>query len=66
MIKYLFALYFTLCPWLSNAHEAHTEHQHSSLAVSVAFDAQGQLWRASVNGGHVTVAHSADLGKTFS
>lgn len=66
MIKYIFAIFLTLCPWWVNSHEAHTEHQHSSLAVSVAFDAQGQLWRASVNGGLVQVSHSADLGKTFS
>lgn len=49
-----------------HAHEAHTEHQSSSLAVSAVFDAQGKLWRASVNGGHVAVAYSQDLGKTFS
>lgn len=66
MIRYLFAICFSLCPWLVNGHEAHTEHQNSSLAVSVAFDTRGQLWRASVNGGHVTVTQSADLGKTFS
>lgn len=36
------------------------------LAVGATFDAQGRLWRASVNDGHVAVSHSDDLGKTYS
>lgn len=66
MIRYLFLLSMTLFASLANSHEAHTEHQHSSLAVSMAFDSQGQLWRASVHEGFVVVSHSADLGKNFS
>jgi len=67
MIRYLFfiGLLFSFIGFV-HAHEAHTEHHPSSMAVSVAFDAQGLLWRASVNGGHVVVAHSKDMGKTFS
>lgn len=48
------------------AHDAHTEHDASELAVSVASDAAGNLWRASVKDGFVLVDNSADLGKTFS
>lgn len=67
MIRYLFLIGFLFSfAGLVHAHEAHTENHSSSLAVSAAFDAQGQLWRASVNGGHVVVAYSKDLGKTFS
>ena len=66
MIKYLFALALTFLTLVTDAHEAHTEHAHASLAVSVAFDGRGQLWRASVIDGWVLVSHSADLGKTFS
>lgn len=49
----------------ASAHEAHTQHAASELAVSVVFDATGKLWRASVHGGFVQVDSSADLGKTF-
>lgn len=37
-----------------------------TLAVAVAFDAKGRLWRAHVNDGHVLVDHSDDQGATFS
>lgn len=48
------------------AHEEHTMPQKSTLAISVAFDAQGTLWRASVKDGFVVVDGSRDLGNTFS
>ena len=48
------------------AHEEHTMPQKSNLAISVAFDAQGKLWRASVKDGFVQVDASSDLGKSFS
>ncbi len=48
------------------AHEAHTMPQKSTLAISVAFDSAGTLWRASVHEGFVQVDKSSDLGKTFS
>jgi len=47
------------------AHEAHTHNSASKLAVSVMFDQQGQLWRASVADGIVYVDSSSDQGKTF-
>ncbi len=50
----------------TNAHEAHTQHTASRLAISVVFDEVGKLWRASVHDGFVQVDSSADLGKTFS
>ena len=40
--------------------------QKSTLAISVAFDANGKLWRAAVKDGFVLVDASDDLGKTFS
>ncbi|HEY9210001.1 MAG TPA: sialidase family protein [Methylotenera sp.] len=49
-----------------SAHEEHTKHHNSSLAVSLAFDGQGSLWQVSVNGGFVEVNSSSDFGKTFS
>lgn len=49
-----------------SAHEEHTKHHNSSLAVSLAFDGQGSLWQVSVNGGFVEVSSSSDFGKTFS
>ena len=36
------------------------------LAASAAFSGKGELWAASVDGGHVMVRRSADAGKTWS
>ena len=47
------------------AHEGHTHPQKSSLAVSLAFDATGRLWRVGVQDGFVVVDASADNGKSF-
>lgn len=49
-----------------SAHEAHTQNSATKLAVSFAFDQQGELWRASVHEGFVLVDKSTDKGKTFS
>jgi len=40
--------------------------QRPPLAVTVAFDAHGRLWRATVRGGHVWLDASGDLGNSFS
>ena len=48
------------------AHEGHAEYQKSNLAISLAFDDNGKLWRASVKDDFVFVDASDDLGKTFS
>ncbi len=66
MIRYLFVFSLICGVGFVRAHEAHTEHHTSNLAVSAVFDDQGILWRASVNGNHVVVSYSKDLGKTFS
>jgi hypothetical protein len=49
----------------AQAHEEHTQHQSSNLAVSVAFDANGNLWRARAKDDFVLVDMSRDLGKSF-
>lgn len=49
-----------------SAHEAHTEISASEMAVGLAVDRQGSLWRASVLDGFIFVDMSADNGKTFS
>jgi hypothetical protein len=48
------------------AHEENAKPQEDSLAVGLAFDTQGSLWRASVKNGLILVDSSRDLGKTFS
>lgn len=40
--------------------------KEQTLAMSIAFDQQGRLWRASVKAQHVLVDYSDDGGKTFS
>lgn len=73
MIK-LLGLYFLAClvvpAW---AHEAHTESDVGAksskphdLAMSVAFDKSGRLWRACVKAGRVLVDYSDNKGKSFS
>ncbi|MEQ1598637.1 MAG: sialidase family protein [Methylotenera sp.] len=52
----------------SYAHGEKKQHDMTppdSLAVSVAVDSKGKLWRVGVSDGFVQVAHSANLGKTF-
>jgi hypothetical protein len=49
-----------------SAHEAHTEISASEMAVGLAVDRHGKLWRASVLDGFIFVDMSADNGKTFS
>jgi hypothetical protein len=71
MIRYFLALGLFLLGLVgltltAAAHEEHTQHSNASLAVSMAFDAQGKLWRASASDGFVEVSASSDSGKTFS
>jgi len=69
---------FCVSPVLAHEEHEHGDAKHSpekmwadilakdqTLATSVAFDAQGRLWRASVRDRHVLVDYSDDLGKTF-
>lgn len=59
-----FIFFFALSANLG-AHEVHTTAA-SNLGISLAFDMQGNLWRAHVKEGFVQVDKSADNGKTFS
>jgi len=65
-MKKLLAIFCTLLSLNAFAHEAHTMGSKSTLAISVAFDSNGKLWRASVRNGFVLVDASEDLGKSFS
>jgi hypothetical protein len=66
----LVAFVFTLL--VSITGFAHGEKMHhdmtppDSLAISVALDMQGNLWRVGVSDGFVELSKSTDLGKTFS
>jgi len=63
---FFLALSALVCLTLSaQAHEEHTQHQSSNLAVSVAFDADGNLWRVRAKDDFVLVDMSRDLGKRF-
>ena len=71
-MKHILTLLFA-CAWLASAAAwSHEGHEHSSnvstapLAMSLAFDQHGRLWRAGVQDGFVTVAYSDDLGRRFS
>jgi hypothetical protein len=76
MSKVFFALFFALIGQAIAAPQPDAKAPHDmekmwplarqQLAVNATFDAQGQLWVASVKDGHVLVSHSADLGKTYS
>jgi len=67
MTRYLIALSLFCCTFNVSAHEEQAQQQQNvTLAVSVAFDATGNLWRVSTNGDFVQVDVSSDLGKSFS
>lgn len=65
-MRILWLIWLCIGASFANAHEAHTKHQKTTLAMSVAFDSAGVLWRASVQDGFVVVDNSNDLGKHFS
>ena len=66
VMRFFLAILSLLFALNTYAHEGHAMGQSSALAISVAFDAQGNLWRASVKDDFVLVDKSGDLGKTFS
>lgn len=66
MIKFILGFSLLLCTFFLSAHEEHTEHQKTAMAVSVAFDSQGGLWKAAVHDGFLQVSKSKDMGKSFS
>lgn len=65
-MRNLFAIILLICSFSLWGHEAHEGAESGPLAVSLAFDAEGTLWRAGVKDGFVQVDASTDLGKTFS
>jgi hypothetical protein len=64
LLQLLFTSLFLMMAGMAVGHEGHDHAQ--PLAISLAFDASGTLWRVSVNGGFVVVDRSADMGKSFS
>jgi len=64
MKKLLFLLLACLAS-LAQAHEGHNNHQSSNLAVSIAFDAKGNLWRVRAKDDFLLVDVSRDFGKSF-
>ncbi len=66
MKKLMLSLCLLFTTLISSAHEEHTMPQKSNMAISVAMDAAGKLWRASVRDGMVMVDYSSDLAKSFS
>jgi len=65
-MKFLIKLMLLLVCTQLHAHEKHARPLKSKLSISVAFDVQGGLWRASVKDDLVIVDVSRDLGKSFS
>jgi hypothetical protein len=66
MKKLLLSLCLLFTASMSNAHEEHTMPQKSNMAISVAMDATGKLWRTKVHDGIVMVDYSSDFAKSFS
>ncbi len=64
-IKFIFILLLVCFQAKAHAHKAHTIEGPDAVFISVAFDAQGALWRATTKAGFVWVDKSVDLGKTF-
>ncbi|NBQ71024.1 MAG: hypothetical protein EBU46_20215 [Nitrosomonadaceae bacterium] len=54
----LLGIFFLIAPRMILAHEGHDHGP--SLAISVAIDGQGNLWRASVKDGFVIVDKASD------
>lgn len=65
-MKNLLAFCLICLCYCVSAHEEHFSSQENSLAISVAFDTQGSLWRVLEKNGLILVDSSRDLGKTFS
>jgi hypothetical protein len=66
VVLFLLGLQALLAASLALAHEGHDHGAAAApLAISLVFDAQGTLWRASVKDGHVLVDSSPDNGQHF-
>lgn len=64
LLQLLFISLFLMPAGMAVGHEGHGHAQ--TLAISLAFDPSGTLWRVSVTGGFVVVDSSSDMGKSFS
>lgn len=73
MVRFVALVLFAVCG-IAFAHDDHAGHGGKgaagpaklSLAASAAFDAKGELWAVSADGGHVVLRRSADAGKKWS
>jgi hypothetical protein len=59
------ALLISLSSYAHGDKKHHDMTPPDSLAISVALDAQGNLWRVGVTEGFVELSKSIDFGKTF-
>jgi hypothetical protein len=66
LTTFVFTLLISLSGFAHGEKKHHDMTPPDSLAVSVAIDTQGNLWRVGASEGFVEVSKSADLGKTFS
>ncbi|MDG1096248.1 MAG: sialidase family protein [Methylophilaceae bacterium] len=66
LMRFLIAILSFVLVTSAPAHEAKPNSTEKQLAISLATDEQGQLWRAEIIDGFVAVSMSEDLGKTFS
>lgn len=66
LMRFLIVLLSLIFVTSTSAHEAKPNSAEKQLAISLATDEQGQLWRAEIIDGFVVVSMSQDLGKTFS
>jgi hypothetical protein len=64
-MRFLYIVFSLMIAMHANAHQTDKHEKAKKLAVSIAFDTQGQLWRVGVNQGFVEVSASSDFGKTF-
>ncbi|MBM3350941.1 MAG: exo-alpha-sialidase [Betaproteobacteria bacterium] len=64
-MKAILTVLLTCLSFQAFAHEAHKKTTSDELAISLAFDRDGNLWRVQAKDGYVQVSHSRDL-KQFS
>lgn len=65
-MRFCYIILSCLLAMHATAHEGASKERDAQLAVSIAADTQGQLWRVGVNQGFVEVSASDDIGQTFS
>jgi hypothetical protein len=65
LVTFVLTLLFSLSGFAHGEMKHHDMTPPDSLAISIALDTQGNLWRVGVSDGFVEVSKSNDLGKTF-